>query len=135
MPYLHDPNSKEPLWLTKPYMQHNILLSYITETGLLGLTMLLAVLATTTRNALILLKTQNRPDWQRKFGLLFVVFVTSYLVNGMFHDVTIAPMVNMLFLFLAGLTVNLSAQTASFLERIPQSQSSYQRCQDLVATT
>ena len=36
------------------------------------------------------------------FALLFLAFFPNYFVNGMFHDVTLVPMINMILYFLAG---------------------------------
>ena len=43
-PYLQDPYSGRPLASTKYFMQHNVFLAYLTETGLVGLLVLMAVL-------------------------------------------------------------------------------------------
>ena len=51
--------------------------------------------------------------WLRIIGLLSLAILMSYLVNGMFHDVSIIPMVGSLFYFFAGLTNQLQT-TALF---------------------
>ena len=42
-------------------------------------------------------------------GLVFLAFMTAYLANGMFHDLSIVPMVNMFLFFLGGAIVGLAA--------------------------
>ena len=41
----------------------------------------------------------------RQYALLFLAFFANYFVNGMFHDVTLIPMINMVLYFLAGAVV------------------------------
>ena len=48
----------------------------------------------------------------RQQGLFFLVVAANYLVNAMFHDMSVIPMVNMFLFFLAGVTVNVQTQAA-----------------------
>ena len=41
-------------------------------------------------------------------GLLFLAFLGAYLPNGMFQDVSIIPMVNVLLLFFGGTIIGLT---------------------------
>lgn len=106
-PYLKDPYSGKPLTQTRTLMQHNIFLAYLTETGLLGLLCLLLVLAMMTRAGLIVWFNRDLPFWPRQFGLLLLTLLSCDMVNGLFHDVSIIPMGNMLLFFLAGITNNI----------------------------
>jgi O-antigen ligase len=106
-PYLQDPHSGQPLAMTKSLMQHNVFLAYLTETGLLGLMSLLIALAVMIRGGLIVWMNTDLPFWPRQFGLLLMTVISCYAVNGMFHDVSIIPMANMLLFFLAGIVNNL----------------------------
>ena len=106
-PYLKDPHSGKPLTSTRTLMQHNIFLAYLTETGLLGLMSLLLLIAMLVRASLIVWFNQELPFWPRQFGLLSLTLLSCDMVNGMFHDVGIIPMVNMLLFFLAGITNNI----------------------------
>jgi len=106
-PYLKDPHSGKPLTSTRTLMQHNIFLAYLTETGLLGLMSLLLALAMMVRASLIVWFNRQLPFWPRQFGLLLLTLLSCDMINGMFHDVGIIPMVNMLLFFLAGITNNI----------------------------
>lgn len=106
-PYLQDPTGKYPLALTKSLMQHNLFLSYLTELGLIGLTLLLLLLINLLAMAMSIWRNRRRYLVARQFGLLMVVGLIAHTVNGMFHDVSITPMSNILLYFFAGLTTNL----------------------------
>lgn len=106
-PYLKNPHTDQPLTSTRTLMQHNIFLAYLTETGLLGLMSLLLFIAMLTRASLIVWFNQELPFWPRQFGLLSLTLLSCDMLNGMFHDVSIIPMVNMLLFFLAGITNNI----------------------------
>lgn len=106
-PYLQDPYSTEPLSMTKTYMQHNIFLAYVTETGLLGLSALLLMMTLLFRAAWTTWRDLRLSFWKRQFGLLLIAMLANHCVNGMFHDVSIIPMENMLLFFLAALVNNI----------------------------
>ncbi len=105
--YLQDPSGKYPLALTKSYSQHNLFLNYLAEMGLAGLTILIAMLLNLSWMAMAIWKNRRRYLFARYFGLIMLVILVCHVTNGMFHDVAIAPMVNMLLYFVAGITTNL----------------------------
>ena len=105
-PYLQDPTSAEPLSMTRGYMQHNIFLAYVTETGLLGLSTLVMMLSLFFYAAWTTWRDTRLTFWQRQFGLLMMAMIANHCVNGMFHDVSIIPMENMFLFFLAALVNN-----------------------------
>ena len=105
-PYLQDPYSAEPLSMTRSYMQHNIFLAYVTETGLLGLSALLLMLSLFLHAAWTIWRDNRLSFWQRQFGLLMMAMLANHCTNGMFHDVSIIPMENMFLFFLAALVNN-----------------------------
>ncbi len=115
-PYLQDPYSAEPLSMTKSYMQHNIFLAYVTETGFMGLSALLLMLGLFFRFAWVIWRDLRLSFWQRQFGLLLMAMIANHGINGMFHDVSIIPMENMLLFFLAALVGNIYCTRAA-LER------------------
>jgi O-antigen ligase len=98
-PYLQDPYSGRPLASTKYFMQHNVFLAYLTETGLVGLLVLMAVLMQMTLVSLAVWRNQELDLWARLFGLLMIVVLLNFVISGMFHDVSISPMVNSLLFF------------------------------------
>jgi O-antigen ligase len=111
--YLQDRDVDLPLEKARPYVQHNIFLSILTENGLLGLIPFLAILTIWSRDAWRLWNRQDAPLPVRQFGLVFLGALAGYLCNGMFQDVLIMQMINNYFFFLAGCLRNVAAQDAS----------------------
>ncbi len=107
-PYLSDRSTDLPLEKVRPYVQHNVLLALLAETGLVGMSLFTAALAFWLREAWRLWHATAAPPGFRQLGLLFLGFVGVWFPNAMFQDVSIIPMINMLLLFLAGLTLNVS---------------------------
>jgi len=111
-PYHHGQTTEQPLRKVLPYMQHNLFLSYLTETGLVGLSILLTVIGG--------IAIQTRKLWlhpccvphARTVAVLMMVMLWAHLINGCFHDTSLVPMTGMLLFFFAGLTANLSCQLA-----------------------
>lgn len=94
-----------PLEKAEPYIQHNVLLNFLVELGLIGAGLFTIVLALWLRDAWFLWTNRASPTWMRQCSLLFLAFFVNYFVNGMFHDVTLMPMINMFLYFLAGTIV------------------------------
>lgn len=97
-PYLEEPTGRVPLRQTRPYTQHNVFLSWLVETGAVGLMLglfLLAAWADTARRL--------RDTAAGALGLLAAVSLLGYIVNGLFHDVSIIPGMNAALFFVAGL--------------------------------
>ena len=92
------------------YIQHNVWLAMLTETGLIGVTLFTLLIAMWLRSAWRLWRSDHAPLWMRQQGLFFLVAAANYVVNGMFHDMSVIPMVNMFLFFLAGVTVNVQTQ-------------------------
>jgi O-antigen ligase len=107
-PYLSDRSTDLPLEKVRPYVQHNVLLALLAETGLVGMSLFSAAMFYWLREAWRLWQAENVPASFRELGLLFMAFVGVWFPNAMFQDVSIIPMINMLLLFLAGLTRNVS---------------------------
>jgi O-antigen ligase len=107
-PYLSDRSTDLPLEKVRPYVQHNVLLALLAETGLVGMSLFCAALFFWLRAAWRLWQAESAPTGFRQLGLLFMAFVGVWFPNAMFQDVSLIPMVNMLLLFLAGLTLSVS---------------------------
>jgi len=108
-PYYSDRTTDLPLEKARPFVQHNVLLALLTETGLIGMGLFAAVLALWAREAWRLWRSPQVAPGVRAPALVFLAFAANYLVNGMLHDVAIIPMVNMVLFFLAGTTVGLAS--------------------------
>jgi hypothetical protein len=111
--YLSDRTTDLPLEKARPYIQHNVFLSMLTQTGLVGVGLFVALLACWTRTAWRLWHRASAPWWVRRMGLLFMAALGVYLPNAMFHDVSIIPMVNMLLFFFGGAIVALTPWLAA----------------------
>jgi O-antigen ligase len=105
--YTSDRSIEMPLEKARPYVQHNVFLGLLTETGLVGTTLFILLLGLWVHGAWKIERTGSAPDWVRTEALLFLATVGAYVANGMFQDVAIIPMVHMLLFFLAGLTQGL----------------------------
>ena len=111
--YLSDRSTDLPLERARGYIPHNVAFSLLTETGLVGLGLFAAMLVYWARDAWRLWRNAALPLWARQQGLLLLVALGVYLVNGMFHDVSVVPMANMTLFFLAGVTAGLRPPTPS----------------------
>ncbi|MDA7980196.1 MAG: O-antigen ligase family protein [Pirellulales bacterium] len=107
--YVSDRSQGLNLEKTRPYVQHNVFLALLTETGLLGAGVFVALLATWAVDAWRLWRSPSSPLQVRQFALVFLAFLAAYLINGMFHDVAIVPHLHMYFFFFAALVSGLAA--------------------------
>jgi O-antigen ligase len=101
----------------RPYTQHNVFLSLLTETGLIGLALFTTLLLLWCYCGWRLWQNGQVPLWARQQGLVMGAFVAAYVANGMFQDVSQIIMVNMLLFFEAGLCLNLYLNSKYQLER------------------
>ncbi|MDA1053134.1 MAG: O-antigen ligase family protein [Planctomycetota bacterium] len=92
----------------RPYVQHNVFLAVLSQTGLLGFGAWMIMLGLWTRNAWLLWNSRQAPLWARQHALLLLALLAAYSFNGMFHDVGIISMVNMLLFFVAGVCQGLA---------------------------
>ena len=113
-PYLQDPYTGKPLSKTKGYVQHNVFLAYLTELGLVGLLSLIVVLGMMVRVAWRIWSRTDSELIARQFGMLMGALLAVYVANGMFHDVSISPMLNMLLFFTAGVANNIQCNPQRF---------------------
>jgi O-antigen ligase len=105
--YLHDRTTELQLEKARGYVQHNVFLTLLTETGLVGMGLWLALLWLWGRNAWRLWRAESASPWFRQSGLLLLALLAAYVCNGMFHDVSLIAVVQMLLFFLAGLVAGL----------------------------
>ncbi|MBP89109.1 MAG: hypothetical protein CMJ64_20730 [Planctomycetaceae bacterium] len=108
MNHLDDWTGELPLELARPYVQHNVFLALLTQTGLVGLGLWLMTLGLWAHNAWQLWTSKHAPLWARQHGLVLLALLIVYCVNGMFHDIGIITMVNMLLFLVAGVCQGLT---------------------------
>jgi len=94
-----------PLEQARDYAQHNVFLSVLVDTGLIGLTMFVAWLCTTAAIGWKLAREVPATTEKRSVGLLVIGIWIIYVCNGMFHDVMIIPMIHMFLFFVLGIGV------------------------------
>ena len=94
-----------PLEQARSYAQHNVLLSVLVDTGLVGLALFGSWLAMLIGLGWRLARQASNENEIRWVGLMLLGALTAYLCNGMFQDVMIIPMVHMFLFFLAGVGV------------------------------
>jgi len=107
LPYLADRSTSLNLKPIRPYVHHNTFLSLLTETGLIGLGLYLAVLAGWGRAAWVLARNSDAPDWARAQGALLLGVLGVYSCQALFHELSYTPIDNSLLFLLAGVTVGL----------------------------
>ncbi|MEM9825398.1 MAG: O-antigen ligase family protein [Planctomycetota bacterium] len=100
-PYHTDRSYQMPLEEARPYMQHNVLLSLLVDSGLIGLSFFLGWVLVVMLIAWRISRSRDADPDSRDFASLVLATLAAYFINGSFQDVTIIPMINM-FLFYAG---------------------------------
>ena len=102
----HNNRSYElPLGQARTYAQHNVFLSILVDTGLIGLTMFIGWLAMLIGVGWQLARQRESGNETRWVGLMLLGGMTAYFCNAMFQDAMIIPMVHMFLFFLAGVGV------------------------------
>jgi O-antigen ligase len=105
-PYHFNDQSGQPLSKILPYMQHNVFLSFLTETGSIGMLLLIFLIAAAMLTAWRTWNSEFAARRERFAGLVLMAFLVNYVINGMFHDVSIIDNVHSLFFLLAGTSAN-----------------------------
>jgi O-antigen ligase len=106
LPYLSDRSVDLHLESIRGYVHHNTFLSILTETGLIGLMLFLAVFLGWTKQAWRLARDDEAPPWKRRQAILSlgVFCVAFWQMTG--HEITFTPLDMSLVLFLAGLATS-----------------------------
>lgn len=111
-PYCGDRDTPLPLDKGRPFVQHNVFLSLLTETGLFGLALFVAFLAMMACNGIEVIRSQAATAWERDTALLALAAMAAYCVNGMFHEVAIIPMTHYAFFTLLGILAALHGRVS-----------------------
>jgi len=117
--YLADRTTDLPLSKARPYVQHNVFLALLTETGLVGVGLYVALLGFWIHDGRRLWLTGTAAEGARAQGLLFLGMMGCYLANAMFQDMSLMPQANMLLFFLAGVTEGAAIQFAAQPDAVP----------------
>ena len=87
------------------YIQHNVFLSILSETGIVGMVLYINMLLTWSRTAWQLWWTRDFPLPFRQLGLVFLMLTIAFICNGMFQDVSVMPMLHSVYAFFGGLII------------------------------
>jgi O-antigen ligase len=126
MPYLSDRSQQIELESIRKLDHHNTFLSILTETGIIGFTLFIALLVAWGRAAWQLVRATDAAPWIRNQGLFALAVLIAYVLNALFHDLTLSPSEQWILSLVAGITVGLQAmlrsQTAKATSRqsVPQ---------------
>lgn len=107
--YTADRTTALPLEKGRPYVQHNVFLNLLAETGFVGMGLFVLLLVLWSRDAWRIWRGEHAPLWARSQSLVFLAMLGSYLANANFQDVSLMPMANTLLFFTAGVTAGLRA--------------------------
>jgi O-antigen ligase len=107
LPYLADRTQQIELDSLRKLDHHNTFLSVLTETGLIGFTLFIAVLIGWTRQAWRLFHNSQLPNWARAQGLFSLATLIAYLLNAAFHDLTLMPSEQWILCLVTGITSGL----------------------------
>lgn len=109
--YLHDPDIDYPLHRVAPFVQHNVVLALLAETGIVGAGLYVALLAGWFHRAWSLWSRTQISLAFRQSGLLFASFLVHWMIQGMFHDTSLMVNANLLMFLLAGMSQALFSRT------------------------
>jgi O-antigen ligase len=120
MPYLSDRSQRIELESIRSLDHHNTFLSILTETGIVGLTLFVALLVAWARTAWQLIAVKRSSSWVRNLGLLTLAVLIAYVVNALFHDLTLSPSEQWILCLVAGMAVGLQSTLRRQTQNAPQ---------------
>lgn len=118
-PFLFDRTTEFNLQSIRILVHHNTLLSLLTETGMIGLSLFLAVCVGWMRNASQLWRCPFSPRWGRGHAELFMAAFGVYTCQLLFHELSFSTLDNSLLFFLAGVTVALRQSVVGVRGTLP----------------
>lgn len=105
IPYHSNRSYGMPLEQARTYYHHNVFLSILVDTGLVGFSLFAAWLTMLTSVAWRMARNRLADREVRCVGWIFLGFLIAYACNGMFHDAGIIPMVHMYLFFISAVAV------------------------------
>jgi O-Antigen ligase len=133
--YLFDRSTDLPLEKVRPYVQHNMFLATLVENGLVTLIPFCFLLLCWSLWSWRLWNSRQLEIEYRQLGLVSLSLLTAYIINGLFHDVLIFPMINAYMFFIAGAVRNCTVHLQSRLCKHPSQYSPAQAPTTLSHTT
>lgn len=109
MPYLSDRSQQIELESIRNLDHHNTFLSILTETGIIGFTLFVALFVAWARAAWQLVRDAEAESWIRAQGLFTLATLIVYLASAVFHDLTLSPSEQWILYLTTGTTVGLQS--------------------------
>lgn len=119
LPYLQDRSVDLKLEKLRPYVHHNNFLSILTDTGLVGLALFLAMFGFWLRDAWRTYRS-DAPVWVKHQSALLVGGIGVYVMQCLFHELSYTPLDNTLLFFLAGCAGAVVPQHVAVAQPAPQ---------------
>jgi len=116
LPYLSDSRVDLPLEQIRNWEHHNTFLSILTETGLIGFTLFMAIYIGWGWTAWQLIRDERAPPWAKRHGILMLGVLAVAFWQMLGHEITFTPLDQSLLFILAGITVGLRLQTHKVIE-------------------
>jgi O-antigen ligase len=113
LPYLSDRSTDLNLEALRPYVHHNTFLSILVDTGLVGLSLFLAMLVLWCLDAWRTCRSPQAAKHQKRMAALSIGAVGVYVCQLAFHELSYTPLDNSLVFFLAGAASALAARKPS----------------------
>jgi len=112
LPYLNDRTTALQLQQIRAYAHHNTFLSILTETGLVGFSLFIALYIAWLRTGWCLVRDSRAPSWMSAHGLLLlcVIVIASWQMLG--HDITFTPLIHSFIFLTAALGVRMRQSLA-----------------------
>jgi O-antigen ligase len=113
LPYLSDRSTDLNLEALRPYVHHNAFLSILVDTGLVGLSLFLAMLVLWCRDGWRTCRLPQAAPHAKGMAALSIGAVGVYVCQLAFHELSYTPLDNSLVFFLAGAASALAARSSS----------------------
>jgi O-antigen ligase len=107
LPYLSDRRQQMEIDSLRSLQHHNTLLSVLVETGIVGVALFVVLIASLAQSAWNVVRAAGAPAWVRRFGVVMLATVATYLASAVFHDLSLSPTEHWILFSLAGITSGL----------------------------
>jgi len=110
LPFLSDRSTDMHLEAIRPYVHHSTFLAVLTETGLIGFAMFMALLTAWVHAAVKIVRHERAPPWVAHQGLIMLAILAMAGFQMIGHEITFTPLDNSVIYFFAGSVIGLRAK-------------------------